>query len=529
MIGSAQAGGNSPAFRLGDVLAALDAAAPAARETIISGAMSATAGMAWVPNPGPQASAYFCDADELFYGGQAGGGKSDLGIGLALTAHSRSLILREYNDDARSLGDRLLAIVGNTNGWNGQLLRYKTGERLVEFGGCQHEEDKQRYKGDPHSLIVFDEVGDFSESQYVFIGAWNRSATGERSRIVATGNPPTRAKGLWVIRRWAAWLDPKHPNPAKPGELRYYTTSADGGEIEVDGSGPHLIDGEMVTARSRTFIPARLDDNPDLSETNYGAMLASLPKELRDAYRDGKFAASLKDQPNQLLPTEWLRAAQARWKPEGFKGFAMTAMALDPAGGGRDSAEIACRYGGWYAPLITAKGKETADGSATAGTVIAHRRDACPVVIDTGGGYGGSVTMRLKDNGIEPHAYNGSNKSHAKTKDGQLHFLNKRAEVHWKFREALDPDQEGGSVIALPPDDSELFADLCALTWSPEAKGIQIVSKEKLRELLGRSPGKGDAVIMALSEGNHAIAKQHNRTSGKSPQVNRGHQAARRR
>ena len=47
----------------------------------------------WVPNPGPQTEAYFCKADELFYGGQAGGGKTDLGIGLALTAHTRSLIL----------------------------------------------------------------------------------------------------------------------------------------------------------------------------------------------------------------------------------------------------------------------------------------------------------------------------------------------------------------------------------------------------------------------------------------------------
>ena len=47
----------------------------------------------WVPNPGPQTDAYFCAADILLYGGQ-GGGKSDLGLGLAFTAHRRSLILR---------------------------------------------------------------------------------------------------------------------------------------------------------------------------------------------------------------------------------------------------------------------------------------------------------------------------------------------------------------------------------------------------------------------------------------------------
>jgi hypothetical protein len=49
--------------------------------------------MAWVPNPGPQTQAFLCEADELFYGGEAGAGKTDLGIGLALTEHKRSLLL----------------------------------------------------------------------------------------------------------------------------------------------------------------------------------------------------------------------------------------------------------------------------------------------------------------------------------------------------------------------------------------------------------------------------------------------------
>ena len=107
----------------------------------------------------------------------------------------------------------------------------------------------------------------------------------------------------------------------------------------------------------------------------------------------------------------------------------MTAMALDPAGGGRDSAELARRHGGWYAELISAKGQETADGSATAATVVRYRLDGAPVIIDVGGGYGGGVALRIKDNGIEPTSFNGANKSMEKTKDGQLAFANKRAEV----------------------------------------------------------------------------------------------------
>ena len=54
--------------------------------------------------------------------------------------------------------------------------------------------------------------------------------------------------------------------------------------------------------------------------------------------------------------------------------------------------------------------------------------------------------MRLKDNGIEPVSFVASWESIEKTKDGALGFANKRAEVWWKFREGLDPDQPDGSV-----------------------------------------------------------------------------------
>src|SRR6185437_10300181 len=159
---------------------------------------------------------------------------------------------------------RYVDILGSREGWNGQEDVWRlAGGRVVDIGGCQHEDDKQKYKGTPHDFIGFDEVSDFSESQYTFIIAWNRSADQhQRCRVVAAGNPPTRPEGLWVIKRWAAWLDPNHHNPAAPGELRWYTTGEDGKEIEVDGAGPHVIGGEAVYARSRTFIRARLADNP---------------------------------------------------------------------------------------------------------------------------------------------------------------------------------------------------------------------------------------------------------------------------
>jgi hypothetical protein len=91
--------------------------------------------------------------------------------------------------------------------------------------------------------------------------------------------------------------------------------------------------------------------------------------------------------------------------------------------------------------------------------------------------------------------------SQRRTKDNQLKFFNMRTEVHWRFREALDPDQEGGSSICLPPD-RELLADLTAPTYEVKPGGIIAVeSKEKLVKRLGRSPNRGDAVLMAWHSG----------------------------
>lgn len=123
--------------------------------------LEATKDKVWVPNPGPQHQAYHSLADETFYGGQAGGGKTDLAVGLALTAHKRSLILRRINKDAVKIVNRVEEVLGHRNGFNGQLQRWRLDDRLIEFSGCEQEGDKQRFKGDPHDLIVFDEGTDF--------------------------------------------------------------------------------------------------------------------------------------------------------------------------------------------------------------------------------------------------------------------------------------------------------------------------------------------------------------------------------
>lgn len=501
---------------LDEICLKLEALPAEQRQAAIDHALQATASMAWVPNPGPQTAAFYCEADELLYGGEAGGGKSDLLLGLAITCHQRSRILRRVNQDAAELGDRLVEILGHDRGYKQHPPTFK-GEaggalRQIDLRGCEQEKDKQRFKGRARDLIGYDELADFLESQYVFINTWNRSTDpNQRCRIVGATNGPTTAEGQWITRRWGAWLDPKHPRPAKDGELRWYLT-VEGHDTEVDGPGPHEVRGKLVKATSRTFIRSRLEDNPDLARTDYGDRLEGLPEELRRVYRDGDFTLGMRDDDWQVLPTAWIEQAQARWTPSQPAEFAMTAMAVDVAPGGRDQVVLVWRYGGWYAPLV-AKREVDKDGSMVAGLVVSHRRDACPVVVDLGGGWGGDATIRLKDNGVAVAAFNGVQKVTTKTADGKLSFFNKRAESIWRFREALDPTQEGGSAIALPPD-PELKADLAAYRWKLTPTGIQIESKDDIKDRIGRSPDRGDAVTMCLSEGNAAVKRHLNRGRG---------------
>jgi hypothetical protein len=494
---------------LDDITARLGALPAGDKSKVVDDAVSATSAMKWVPNPGPQTEAYFSAADILLYGGQGGGGKSDLGLGLAFTAHKRSLILRRRYANLGALTERAIEINGTRAGFNGSTppkLRTANGQH-IEFGANQHAGDELGWQGQPFDLKVFDEACQFLESQVRFHLGWLRTTdSGQRVRALLATNPPVDADGDWIIGVFRPWLDITHPRPARPHELRWFVTAPDGTDLEVKDSTPVELAGVKLVPMSRSFIPAALKDNPYLVNTNYQAKLDGLPEPLRSAVRDGNFMAARQDADFQVIPTAWILAAQQRWRPDGGRGITMTAMAFDPAGGGDDAAELCWRHGGWYAQLVTARGEATADGSASAATILRHRRDSAPVIVDVGGGYGGAVTLRLKDNAIAHVGFNGAQTSTRATMDGELQFANKRAEAWWRLREALDPDRDGGSVIALPPD-AELRADLAAPTYEVSARGILIESKDALRKRLGRSPGKGDAVVMCLSEGNAAVAR----------------------
>ncbi len=517
---------------LEEILQKLEALPPEQRVQIEREALAATRDLPFLPNPGKQTEAYFCEADVLLYGGEGGGGKSALGTGLAFNTHQKSLILRRQYTDLGELIDQAFKWNGGRKGFNGQpppsLIpqRQVVPEQKIEFGAAAKVGDEQHWQGRPHDFIYIDEAAQFAEIQVRFFMGWLRSTRkGQRTRIILGSNPPLSAEGLWLIQMFAPWLDPEYPFPAKEGELRWAVTDEHGKTKWVDGPGRVRIGDKMVQPMSFTFIRAGLKDNPFLAGTDYESKLDAMPEPFRSAIRDGNFLAAASDKPKQVIPTKWIREAQARWKPHPPAGVPMCAIGVDPAGGGDDNNVIAPRYDGWYAEVIVIPGRETPSGTSIAGEIIAVRRDGALVILDMGGGYGGLCYSHLTDNEIKVLAYKGAEKSQRKTSDGKLKFANKRSEAYWRFREAIDPGIPGGSTIQLPPD-PEILADLAAPAFEVKTNGIQITPKEKLIEDLGRSPDKGDAIVMAWyagdkMENSHEEWKRQAKPSklGRVPQV----------
>lgn len=489
---------------LDDIVTRVQRLSPEKRAAVEADAIAATAGERWEPSPGPQTQAYFSKADVLLFGGAAGGGKSALVLGLAFNEHQRSLIMRRQYTDLKGLTEEALVINGGRAGFNGSSppsLRTADG-RLLEFGAAAHAGDEMAWQGRAHDGIFIDEAAHFLESQLVFLMGWLRSTDPEqRCRVVLASNPPMTAEGEWLTRWFAPWLEPTFPNPAAPGELRWAARIGDD-LVWVDGPDP--VDG--VKPMSRTFIPSRLEDNPFLAGTNYRAVLQGLPAEMQARLLRGDFTAGQKDDERQVIPTAWIREAQERWQPGPPKGVGMTVIAADVSGGGADKTILAPRYLGWYAPLEVVKDVTSTEGREIAAAIFKARRNAAPVVIDMGGGFGGAPALLMTENRVDVIRFNGAEASTGQARDGsRLKFVNKRAEAWWRFREALDPGQEGGSIVQLPAD-PELRADLASPQFEISSRGLKIESKDDIRERLGRSPDRGDAVVMAWAEGEKALA-----------------------
>lgn len=474
----------------------------------------------WRPRPEnvPQCRAYECDADVIGYGGAAGGGKSSLIYGKALMKHRRAQIFRREGTELGDLIDEIARTLGNRDGLRESPYRQWRNPtptcELIEFGSCPHPGDEESYRGRAKDYLGIDEASLFLESQVRFLMGWVRTTVpGQKCQTVLGFNPPSDPSGDWIIAYFAPWLDDKHPNPAKDGELRWFVRAQDGNsDLEVpdgrrfmwtdDGHRTYDLPADptpeqlvrIIRPESRTFFHARVTDNPDLLGTGYIAKLQAQPEPRRSQLLYGSFTAGKTDPPYQVIPTAWVDAAMARWVKRDAPGE-MTSMGVDVAMGGKDETIIARGHDLWFDEPIALPGKDTPDGATTAAHVLAVRRDRAPIHVDAFG-VGSHTYARLMEAQQQTVGVNHGNKCPGELdQSGTYGFFNERSRDWWRMREALDPANQTG--IALPPH-RRLRADLCAPQWKPTGSLIQVQSRDEIKAKIGRSPDYGSAYVLAL-------------------------------
>lgn len=137
---------------------------------------------------------------EVFFGGAAGGGKSTALLTAALqfvreSNYAALLLRRTYPELTQEGGliDIAHRWLDDTDAvWSEQKKRWRfpTGATL-QFGHMEHESDRERYQGSSFHFIGFDELTQFTETQYRFMFRSLRKDEGDwiPLRMRATGNP----------------------------------------------------------------------------------------------------------------------------------------------------------------------------------------------------------------------------------------------------------------------------------------------------------------------------------------------------
>ena len=262
------------------------------------------------PNEGPQSDFLASSEREVFYGGARGGGKSYAMLVDPLRycdkQHHRALLIRRTMPELRDLinhSQQLYSKAYPGAKWREQEKewRFPSGAR-IEFGYAENLTDALRYQGQSYTWIGIDELPQYPTPDiYNFLRSSLRSVDPQIPVYMrATGNPGN-VGSLWVKEMF---VDPSESNK------RF--------NVEI----PTPMGIKKI---SRKFIPAKLQDNPYLMQTDdYYAMLASLPEVQKKQFLEGDWDAyessSFPEFNRQVhviepfdIPRNWMRFRAADW------------------------------------------------------------------------------------------------------------------------------------------------------------------------------------------------------------------------
>lgn len=223
----------------------------------------------WYPNPGPQTRALQSNAFETLYGGARGGGKTDAGLVWMLKCitipNFRGLVIRKNADDLSDWVDRAAGLYksyGANIAYRPAIIKFPSGA-IIRTGHLKDDQAYTKYQGHEYHRMLIEELTQIpDEKRYLQLVASCRSTVpGLDARVFATTNPGGVGHG-WVKRRF------------------------------VDPSPPNTKFSDISSGRSRVFIPAKVEDTPQLVKNDPGYVqflegLKSTDVELWKAWRLG--------------------------------------------------------------------------------------------------------------------------------------------------------------------------------------------------------------------------------------------------
>ena len=260
----------------------------------------------YIPHaPTPKQRAFLLlNCREAFFGGAAGGGKSDALLMAALQyvdvpGYAAILFRRTYTD--LSLPEALMTraadwLAGTDAVWSAQdkTWRFPSGATLT-FGYLEAERGKYRYQSAAFQYVGFDELTQFSEEQYRYLFSRLR-----RLKDVAV---PLRMRSA-----------------SNPGGLGHEWVRQ------------RLVDQDP-RATGRIFIPAKLDDNPYLDREEYEAALRELDPVTREQLLHGDWEARPK---GNKFDRTWFEVVEPHEVPGGLTKVRYWDLAATEPKAGRD-------------------------------------------------------------------------------------------------------------------------------------------------------------------------------------------------
>lgn len=237
----------------------------------------------WRPQPGPQTAFVHCAwADEIFFGGARGGGKTDAALGKLLIkavqfgSGMRGIFFRRTYKQLEEVimrAKELYRLHGAAWKESNMTFSFPNGA-WVKFGYLDRDSDADNYQGKSFTDVIIEEAGTFPNyAPIAKLKATLRSAKGVPCQMLLTGNPGGPG---------ASWVRARYIDPAPQGwvPIKELATRA----------GP---DGKVVAYEStRIYIPSRVTDNQILlqNDPNYiSRLMESGSEQLVRAWLEGDF------------------------------------------------------------------------------------------------------------------------------------------------------------------------------------------------------------------------------------------------